>query len=202
MAGATCALLLLSLIIVAEENPMDNGVVHGTINIALGNKNGLVVLTDSMLTAIDTAGTHQLPNPGQKLFKLDDRTVCAVAGFISAPAASARFSMSDLNTNTSAIIREYVRQSAPQSRQSIAEKLRTLTALFRLHLAMIANVRSAAGGPTPINAYRFQLIVAGYDIDDKPKIGRIVLRTENGTGTLTSEVEDFSLINVEERLVW
>jgi hypothetical protein len=110
--------------------------------------------------------------------------------------------MSDLNTSTSAIIHEYVRQSAPQSRQSIAEKLRALASLFSIHLDMIANVRNTLGNPTSIDAYSFQLIVAGYDIDDKPKIGRIAFRTKNSTGSLISEIEDASLLNVEEKLVW
>jgi 20S proteasome alpha/beta subunit len=202
IASASCALFLVPLSIVAAENPTDDGVVHGTINIALGNKNGLVVLTDSMVTTTDATGTHQLSNPSQKLFKLDDRTVCSVAGFASAAAVSTRVTVPDLNTSTSAIIHEYVRQSAPQSSQSIAEKLRALASLFRMHLAMIANVRDAAGNPTPIDKYRFQLIVAGYDIDDKPKIGRIELRMKSDTGSLISEIEDVSLLNVEEEFVW
>src|SRR6266852_2029088 len=169
IAGACCGLFLMPLSIVAAENPTDDGVVHGTINIALGNKNGLVVLTDSMVTSTDATGTHQLPNPGQKLFKLDDHTVCSVAGFASASAGSTRVTLSDLNTSTSAIIHEYVRQSA--------------------------------GNSTPIDRYRFQLIVAGYDIDDKPKIGRIVLSMKDNRGSLTSEIEDFKLLNVEEKLV-
>ncbi len=201
IAGACCGLFLMPLSIVAAENPTDDGVVHGTINIALGNKNGLVVLTDSMVTSTDATGTHQLPNPGQKLFKLDDHTVCSVAGFASASAGSTRVTLSDLNTSTSAIIHEYVRQSAAQPRQSIAEKLRALASLFRMHLGMIANVRDAAGNSTPIDRYRFQLIVAGYDIDDKPKIGRIVLSMKDNRGSLTSEIEDFKLLNVEEKLV-
>ena len=130
IASASCALLLVSLVVVAGENPKDDGVAHGTINIALGNKSGLVVLTDSMVTAMDATGTHQLSNPGQKLFKLDDRTVCSVAGFASATAVSSRVTTSDLNTETSAIIHEYVRQSTSQPRQSIAEKLWALAWLI------------------------------------------------------------------------
>jgi hypothetical protein len=202
IAIASCALLLLPLIIVAGENPKDDGIAHGTINIALGNKNGLVVLTDSMVTATDATRRYQLPNAGQKLFKLDNRTVCSVAGFASAPAVSPGVTASDLNTNTSAIIHEYVKQSTPQARQSIAEKMGALTSLFRLHLATIANVRDATGNPPPLENYKFELIVAGYDIDDKPKIGRITLRVESDKGSLVSRVENASLTNVEEKLIW
>lgn len=187
-------LLLLPLLVSArEQDPSDESVVHGTINVALGNKNGLVVLTDSMLTA----GGHQLAKPGQKLFKLDDRTVCAIAGFVSANAP-----VSDLNASTSAIIHQYVMQSARQDPQSIVERLRVLAHLFNLHLAAIANVRDAVGNATRVDDYRFQLIVAGFDLDNKPKIGRITLRTKNDKGSLISEVEDGTISNVEEKLVW
>src|SRR5947209_12189144 len=62
----------------------------GTINVVVANDNGLIVLTDSMLTefrrglnGILTQG--QLKDPAQKLFRIDDKTVCAFAGFASAP---------------------------------------------------------------------------------------------------------------------
>ncbi len=203
IASACCALFLVPLSILAEENLTEDGVVHGTINVALGNKNGLVVLTDSMVTVTSTARAHQLAAPGEKLFKLDDRTVCAVAGFASAPAFSPQAALPDLNTSTSAIIHEYIRQSARQPRQSIAEKLRVLAVLFRMHLEMIANVRDALGNATAISNYRFQLIVAGYDTDDKPKIGRITLRTANVNGSLMSNVDEAATIqNVQEQLLW
>ena len=88
-------MLALPLVAEARSNVEDDFVAHGTINIVLANENGLVVLTDSMITA----GDRQLPEPGQKLFKLDDRTVCAIAGFVSAPAP-----IRALYTSTSAII--------------------------------------------------------------------------------------------------
>jgi len=67
---------------------------------------------------------------------------------------------------------------------------------------MIANVRDAAGNPTPTDKYKFQLIVAGYDIDDKLKIGRVELGMKSDAGSLISGIENVSLLNVEEQLVW
>lgn len=196
------ALLVPAIASAREQQPDDDSVVHGTINVALGNRNGLVVLTDSMLTRmLPSGGTDQLPNPGQKLFKLDDRTVCAIAGFVSAPASSTGITMSDLNTSTSAIIHEYVRQSKPNPRQSITEKLLALRALFTMHLDMIANVREVARLSSPLDLYTFQIIVAGYDNDDKPRIGRIAFRMYPSEGSLRANVEDIHLTNVEETLV-
>ena len=52
-------------------------VIRGTLNAALANTNGIVVVTDS----IQTSGSHQLTDPGKKLFKVDQDTVCTIAGF-------------------------------------------------------------------------------------------------------------------------
>ncbi|SRR6266852_1971585 len=203
IASAVCALLFVSLATVEGQNPGDDPVVHGTINIALGNENGLVVLTDSMLSV---GGVPRPDIPSQKLFKLDDRTVCAIAGFasaaaVSAPAVSPKASLPNLNTSASAIINEYVRQSAMQPPQSINERLRALAFLMRRHLSAIANVRDALGNPTPLDGYHFQLIVAGYDTDNNPKIGKITLRMNNDRGSLTSEIEEAAISNIEKKLV-
>jgi 20S proteasome alpha/beta subunit len=184
-----CALFPL---IAAGQGATDDGVVHGTINIALGNQNGLVVLTDSMLTG----DGHQLRQPGQKLFKLDDRTVCAFAGFNAAPAGGGV----DLYTRTSAIIHEYIGQSARQPAQSISERMRALGFLLSRNLSAIANVRDALDQPTPLDRYDFQLIVAGYDLDNKLKIGRLTLATKNENGGFISGLEEASLTEVHEDL--
>lgn len=71
MLWRSLLIVLLTIVVppLAAGQDSDGGlVVHGTINVVLGNQNGLVVLTDSMLTA----GDHQQPDPGQKLFQLDD----------------------------------------------------------------------------------------------------------------------------------
>lgn len=50
--AAAFAICVVPLVAQAEQNtPQD--IVHGTVNIAIGNENGLVVLTDSMLTSDD-----------------------------------------------------------------------------------------------------------------------------------------------------
>lgn len=203
IASAVCALLFVSLATIKGQNPNDDSVVHGTINVVLGNENGLVVLTDSM---VSVGGVPRPDIPGQKLFKLDDHMVCAIAGFasaaaVSAPAVSPRASLPDLNTSASAIIHEYVRQSSMQPPQSMTERLRALAFLMNHHLSAIANTRDALGNPTALDGYTFQLIVAGYDTDDKPKIGKITLRMKNERGSLFSEIGEAGIIPVERKLV-
>jgi 20S proteasome alpha/beta subunit len=178
-----------------SDEEADHSIVHGTINVAFGNRNGMVVLTDSMLTS----GNRQLSEPGQKLFKLDEQTVCAIAGFIAAPASSGSTAIPTLNANLRAVIQEYVHQSASQRPQTITERLQALAMLIRFRLTTIANVREVlvgAGGD-----YRFQLIIAGYDTDGNPKIGKIFLNANNHPWGLTSDVEDFNVFTIKDELI-
>ncbi len=188
LVGAVAA-MLLPWVVSAQNGQNSDFVVHGTVNIALGNKNGIVVLTDSM----QTRGVDQLAEPGQKLFKLDDNTVCAVAGYLSAPTM-----MPEINSSTSAIIHEYIKESAGQPPQNIVEKLVALKYLLISSLSAIANLRDATGMLTPIKDYRLQLIVAGYDLDGTAKIGRITFRTSEQT--LFSFMDDVSLDVMTEKL--
>jgi hypothetical protein len=176
------------------EAPSESFVAHGTLNVVLANENGIVVLTDSMVTI----GSQQLHEPGQKLFKLDDRTVCAIAGFAFAggpPTAPA------LYTESGAIIRDFSKQLAASPPQTINAKLNALAFLFNFYLSAIANIRDASHIPTPTASYTFELIIAGYDTDDIPKIGTIVLRTRDERG-LDSEVQNAKIENVGPNLMW
>ena len=92
-----------------------------------------------------------------------------------------------------------VESTAPAA---IAERLRALAFLLERHLSAIANVRDALGNPTPVDGYRFQLIVAGYDTDNKPKIGRIELGMKNDGGNFRSVIEDASISIVEDKITW
>jgi hypothetical protein len=190
------SLLILAVPMTANvaENSSENFVAHGTINVVLANENGLVILTDSMITE----GSHQIPNPGQKLFRLDDRTVCTIAGFVYAGAP-----VPELYTSTSAIVDEFRKQLATRPPQSIDAKLGALAFLFNFYLSAIANVRDSASIATPIGSYAFELIIAGYDTDDLPKVGKITLRSNGASGgPIVSETQDISLVKVEKRLMW
>jgi len=61
---------------------VDNRSLHGTVNIILANRNGIVAVTDSRLSS--TASKPNQPHyVGQKLFKLDEHTICTIAGSYS-----------------------------------------------------------------------------------------------------------------------
>src|SRR5438046_649804 len=110
---AVTPILLVSIAALQSEaftNRKSDMVNHGTVNIVLGNANGIVILTDSMITA----GDRQLPDPAQKLFRLDDHRVCAIAGFVSAG-----WPMKDLFLTTSGIVKRYEEKLKSQLPQSI-----------------------------------------------------------------------------------
>jgi hypothetical protein len=152
----------------------DSGVRHGTINVAVANDNGIVILTDSMLTETrrDATGVHdrQLATPGQKLFRIDDKTVCTFAGFAAAPTDS----IPDFLNNVPSIIGRYRdRLKHITNPPTFSQKLNVLEEIVRYYLTGIANIRDGS----PPDEYRFQLFLAGYDIDGTAKVGRMELVT-------------------------
>jgi hypothetical protein len=174
----------------AEEN---TGVIHGTINVVLANENGMVVLADSMLT---NGLNKQLPQPGKKLFRLDDHSVCAIAGIIASPSGSYK----ELDLSTVAIVNDYARQISKGPPLTIQQKLRELASLLNISLSAVENVLDANGkSPDPEN-YTLELIVAGYDTDGLLKIGNIRLQSRNQRSLLYSSLEYGSIRTVTNKL--
>jgi hypothetical protein len=150
-----------------DESPM-----HGTINVIVANDRGIVVLTDSMLTQTREDAHHirtslQLPTPGQKLFQIDDRTVCAFAGFASASTPP----LPEFLNSVSAIIARFKERIRNPTELSVSDKLQLLEAIFNAYITAIAGIREDDGAEN----YRFEFSLAGYDPDGTPEIGRLVL---------------------------
>lgn len=183
----------------ARQNATPGEIAHGTINVILANKNGIVALTDSMLTVTSPSGEmRQSPDPVQKLFKLDDHSVCTIAGFVFAGGP-----IPQTYTDTRAIIRDYVSHLGLHPDIGIQEKLTTLGYLFRSYLTQIARVRAAAGEQTPVDDYIFVLTVAGYDSDGAARVGQMTLSTEPADSMfLQSEIGRSEITEVRSNLVW
>jgi 20S proteasome alpha/beta subunit len=143
---------------------------HGTINVVVANDHGIVLLTDSMLTKTWSANgvslSKQLPTPGQKLFQLDDRTVCTFDGFARAVTPGLPSFLND----TSAIIGRYEDKMKASRPLLVTEKLEGLENVFTHYLTGVANIRNEG-------RYLFELLIAGYDPDGTPEVGRLVLGT-------------------------
>ncbi len=159
-----------------RKNPVEDSVIHGTVNIVFANQNGFVVVTDSMQTQQGPSGERQIPEPAQKLFVLDDRSVCTVAGFGSATVSSAP----EFNIQTAGVIQDYKGQLAHQDAPvGFPAKLRSMSFIFDFYLSSIANLMEVMRVQ---GSYSFHLILAGYDTDGTPKLGTLSLRPVVSTG--------------------
>jgi hypothetical protein len=179
--------VLLSATVFAQTNAEPIGESHGTVNILLANRNGLVLVTDSMLT--NTVTGRQDPN-GKKLFKVDDKTVCSMAGFYSWPGA---LDMQAFAANFPNIMSYYVQREQVANKTnelSFAAKFAFLEGSFAFQLASNLNAYLAfnpqfriTGNPgiQPIT-----LTLAGYDVDGNLKVGAVTL-------TPTREIDGISL---------
>jgi 20S proteasome alpha/beta subunit len=127
---------------------------HGTINIVLANRNGLVALTDSRLSS-----RGRQVSRGQKLFKVDDHTVCAVAGFYMDSGVPLKRAdgqtMYPTYTSISNILRSYFRANT-----SPIDPNRLASALSQ-SLSFVTTIDKIAG-TTPDQPEESQITLAGY----------------------------------------
>jgi hypothetical protein len=139
---------------------------HGTINIILANKNGLVAVTDSMISR----GTDHTPN-GVKLFKLDDRTICTMAGLYDAPGPRR---LKSLEMSVPQIMKDLAdRMNTSPEVQSLFEKKAVLLAGIFEH-RLTSNLQAlVAAGEDVSDIQPLYLTLAGYDTDGSLKIAEI-----------------------------
>ena len=134
-----------------------NGVAHGTVNIFLGNENGLVAITDSRLSSGNRPVGY-----GQKLFKLDDHTVCAIAGFFSAPGPTFKGnSPNPAGTAIPYVLNGYIRYGWPRESGSLANRFYSLAKTYVVALNLMEEIQRIAGLP-PVDTPSI-ITIAGYE---------------------------------------
>lgn len=150
-----------------------NPVLTGTVNIVLANANGIVVLTDSNQTWRAPNGEpFTAPRPGQKLFRIDDKTVCTIAGF----GAASLPGFPEFTSSAAGVLDTYVEELRSKGgSHSFHEILTSLEFLFDFQLSGIGNLQHL--NPSDLENYGFELTLAGYDTDGTAKIGKVVLST-------------------------
>jgi hypothetical protein len=158
---------------------MSSPVLRGTINVVLANDEGILVLTDSMLTAMSVDGHgvktyRQIAEPGRKLFQIDERTVCTFAGFASADTPLVH----DFLNNSSAIVGRFQDRLRHFSPMPVVDKLRLLNIIFSYYLQGVANIRTDGSKEN----YLIELLIAGYDPDGTPEIGRTTIEMNESNG--------------------
>ena len=143
----------------------------GTVNIALANENGIVLLTDSALSSKDSQGVWHHEKMGQKLFRLDEKTVCSFAGF----AAETGWAPPELNIEVTGIFAQFKDELSEHPVPELDAKLGAIGFLVGSYIDLVTNRHEVVVGPGTPDSYKFEVIVAGYDIDGKPKLKKLVL---------------------------
>ncbi|MGI0084647.1 MAG: hypothetical protein ACREBQ_06150, partial [Nitrososphaerales archaeon] len=142
--NAALAIFIGVLFSLPQTKPLSTSdlTTFGTLILALGNSNGIVVVTDSMASYRDASGTHQSPTPAQKLLKYDEHTVCAIAGLGSARVHVAH----ELDADILGVVQSYRDEVERQGlKQPIASALQGLSAVLQTYLGGIAELNAQAG---------------------------------------------------------
>jgi hypothetical protein len=164
---------------------------RGTLITAMGNKQGIVVMTDSRASVLDANGRF-VPAPDhplQKLIKYNKQMVCAAAGLWLEPARKKselqKNILPRLDIQALGIVQTYRDEVlAKDMHQSMSDTLVGLSAAIRGRFGIQADLNDYLGHSSEeiADIYRLQLILAGIDTDGEPKIGRVEIgiRRERG----------------------
>lgn len=195
--------LLLIALVALPRTPFfaeDLPVIQGTINVVVANRNGFVVLTDSRQSV--KVGSRYVPllEPAQKLFKLDELTVCTIAGF----GAAGLPTFPEFASDSAAVLQDFRRELSRKPVPSFGAKLWALSFVFERLLEVVANVPNVPAGE---DQYHFELILAGYEPNGVAKIGYFALDLSVGvspTGAPYFQVQppDVREMTVGDELVW
>jgi hypothetical protein len=158
--------------------------IRGTLITAMGNKKGVVVMTDSRATI---NGKPDPDRPIQKLFKYDEHLVYAAAGLwylpVSTTTKPATDPLPDFDLQAFGIVKAY-RDAVKKNgkTQTIAETMQGISAAIRWRFNVQAELNAYLGqdAKTILEAYRIQIILAGLDTDGELKLGRVDISIRPG----------------------
>lgn len=169
-------IFLLSLFFAPHKTPP----THGTINVLLANRNGVVLVTDSR--ASDQQG-RKVHDRSQKLFKIDDATVCSTAGFGADPGPGDTI-RETVTGEIQSIVDGLAKSSGPMS---FRHKIEVFTSTLKAQLVNLETdyeyAQKAPGTPSH-SKQDLILLFAGYD-KEGTAIAKVVI-TVNPTQTIDS----------------
>jgi hypothetical protein len=150
---------------------------HGTVNILFGNENGFVAVVDSMLTFKLANGQPGHSQDATKLFKIDDRTICTMAGLYSFPgtldikAFAAKFPI---------IVTHYTRTAESASKEKPLSFYAKVELLQRVFMSELRTSLAAYLAYNPAFSITddevIVLSLAGYDLDGRLKLTEFALK--------------------------
>ena len=168
---ALCCLPPAHAVAQANRSP---GPQHGTVNVILAQGDSLVVVTDSMLT-----NRFGHSPTGFKLVKIDDHTICAIAGFYNEGGPD---SLEAFGAFIPRILENF---SYDRSQESFSNMARSLEVYVGFSLTTHFNAVAPAhpAGWTNDPAFALELTLAGYDLDGSLQVADITfrpIRTKSG----------------------
>jgi hypothetical protein len=172
-------------------NPVSS---HGTVNIVLANGNGMVAVTDSRLSY-----HHQIVGEGQKLFILDDHTVCTIAGFYNDPGPGFGYQHPAAQA-VPEILNAIIQNNQTLKGASLQIKLRIVLGALQGGLEFVSTLEKRMGAP--VSQQPSQVTVAGYDADGILKIYRVDLTpSSDSEGNIAYVADSWPPLLVEKKLV-
>ncbi|GAA3756185.1 hypothetical protein [Terriglobus aquaticus] len=170
-----------------------SGPAHGTVNVVLANGNCLVALTDSRLSSGGRASTVE----GEKLFKLDERTFLAIAGWYShsGPSYGGQYPVYQAIPR---VVNTYVKGNQRFAQLSVQEKASALARAFAASLGVSQSISKMAG--VAASDSPSQITVAGIE-NGKFVITKIQLSLRSSDGGISYSVSDPDTVTTSSGLV-
>lgn len=132
------------------------GSTHGTVNIWVANRNGLVAVTDSRISLNGSP-----VGEGQKLFKLDDHTICTIANWYSFPGPTLDGADYGESNAISNIINYLVKHGAISGRLKEEEKLAIIARSVAFTMTTMQKIEEARG--VNINSAESEITIGSYE---------------------------------------
>jgi hypothetical protein len=145
-----CLSLTISVASVIGQVP-----AHATVNVIMGNRNGLVVVTDSKLSS-----GKQSMGFAPKIFQVDSRTVCSIAGAYRVPGPKSGRSY-PVAIAIPSIMQQLSSTIATQNDLDIDQKMTMASEYFKFGLGIVAEADAASH--IPVDNSESVLTLAGYD---------------------------------------
>lgn len=165
---------------------IDPDLSRGTLNLVIGNRNCIVVATDSRASLFNKEGKWVgQQDDHQKLFKITDNIIVTIAGYGSTHIEGA----DQFSAAASAIILQYINELNLQKRiPSYKEVKSALSFLFDFYLTSITNIKKITAGRLDPGDYEFQMLIVGYD-EKQRLITKTVIKSKVQNDILISDID-------------
>jgi hypothetical protein len=151
-------------------------------------------VTDSLLSS--NGGP---PAKGQKLFQVDDHTICTIAGWYSASGPTIDGVNFPAYTAVSTILRWFLSRSQNIPHLSLDEKLKNISSTFKFGLEAMAEIENTTGEPASDQPSEISL--AGVD-GGKLKIVHLELMPRIQGNRVSYEPQHFSEKEVSQNFIY